>query len=119
MSRPTSINAVTLAVADMARAVGFYRALGFCLGYGGPDAAFTSFVVGEAYLNLQLADEPAATGWGRFIVHVEDVDAMHERVLAAGFDPEFAPRDATWGERYFHLQDPDGHEVSFARRLEG
>jgi uncharacterized glyoxalase superfamily protein PhnB len=24
------------------------------------------------------------------------------------------PRDAEWGERFFHLTDPDGHELSFA-----
>jgi hypothetical protein len=28
-----------------------------------------------------------------------------------------APRDAEWGERFFHLIDPDGHELSFARPL--
>jgi len=27
------------------------------------------------------------------------------------------PADAPWGERYFHILDPDGHELSFARRL--
>ena len=25
-----------------------------------------------------------------------------------------ALRDAEWGERFFHLTDPDGHELSFA-----
>ena len=25
------------------------------------------------------------------------------------------PRDAPWGERYFHMRDPDGHELSSAR----
>jgi uncharacterized glyoxalase superfamily protein PhnB len=28
-----------------------------------------------------------------------------------------APTDAPWGERYFHLRDPDGHELSFAKLL--
>jgi uncharacterized glyoxalase superfamily protein PhnB len=28
-----------------------------------------------------------------------------------------APSDAPWGERYFHVTDPDGHELSFARPL--
>src|ERR1700737_4496053 len=27
------------------------------------------------------------------------------------------PHDAEWGERFFHLIDPDGHELSFARPL--
>ncbi len=37
--------AVTLATHDMARAVRFYRSLGFVLRYGGEGAAFTSFAV--------------------------------------------------------------------------
>jgi catechol 2,3-dioxygenase-like lactoylglutathione lyase family enzyme len=45
------ISAVTLATHDMARAVRFYRALGFEPCYGGEDASFTSFRAGEAFLN--------------------------------------------------------------------
>lgn len=111
-----SISAVTLGVRDMVRSVHFYRSLGFVLRYGGEDASFTSFHVGNGYLNL-LAREPEGW-WGRIILYVSDVDAMHQRVLAAGITPDFEPRDATWGERYFHVVDPDGHELSFARPLE-
>jgi len=28
-----------------------------------------------------------------------------------------SPRDAAWGERFFHVTDPDGHELSFAEPL--
>ena len=42
---------------------------------------------------------------------------MHEQAQAVGIEPLFAPRDASWGERYFHLRDPDGHEISFTRPL--
>jgi uncharacterized glyoxalase superfamily protein PhnB len=42
---------------------------------------------------------------------------MYAQARAAGFTPETAPRDAEWGERYFHLRDPDGHALSFARPL--
>jgi uncharacterized glyoxalase superfamily protein PhnB len=49
------------------------------------------------------------------IFWVDDVDAMHDRTLAAGADPTGPPADAPWGERYFHVRDPDGHELSFAR----
>ena len=47
-----SMSAVTLATHDMARAVRFYRALGFDLRYGGERASFTSFLAGSSYLNL-------------------------------------------------------------------
>jgi catechol 2,3-dioxygenase-like lactoylglutathione lyase family enzyme len=115
-----SLSAVTLATADMAASVAFYEVLGLDLAYGGADADFTSYHVGpSAFLNLQLDPDwqPPTRVWGRFIVWVDDVDATHRRLLAAGVEPDFAPRDAPWGERYFHVRDPAGHEVSIARPL--
>ena len=113
-----SISAVTLATHDMAKAVRFYLALGFPLRYGGEDASFTSLSAGNACLNLTTeGSEREWAWWGRVIFYVSDVDAFHEQATAAGLVADFAPRDATWGERYFHISDPDGHELSFATRL--
>ena len=113
-----SISAITLATHDMRRAVRFYTALGFDLLYGGEDASFASFRAGSGYLNLTAqSDDRRWTWWGRAIFYVADVDAMHARVVAAGYAADTVPRDAAWGERYFHLTDPDGHELSFARPL--
>jgi uncharacterized glyoxalase superfamily protein PhnB len=111
----TGISAVTLATHDMARAVGFYRMLGFAVIHGGEDAAFTSFRAGDNFLNLIL--QPAArqwSWWGRLIFYDSDVDGLYRRLVTAGCRPEAAPRDAAWGERFFHITDPDGHELSFA-----
>jgi catechol 2,3-dioxygenase-like lactoylglutathione lyase family enzyme len=114
----TGISAITLATHDMARAVEFYRALGFTLKSGGADARFASFDAGAGYLNLTpMPAERSWSWWGRVIFYVDDVDVQHARACAAGLSPEFAPRDAPWGERYFHIVDPDGHELSFARPL--
>ena len=112
-----SISAVTLAVRDMARSVEFYRAAGFHLLYGGPDSEFSSFRVGEGYLNLTLRRDYEAHWWGRAIFHVADVDVSYRDVVASGLTPNTCPADAPWGERYFHLTDPDGHELSFAKPL--
>jgi catechol 2,3-dioxygenase-like lactoylglutathione lyase family enzyme len=113
-----SISAVTLTVADMRRSVEFYGALGFETKYGGPDADFTSYTVGEGFLNLALRSGYGGAGpWGRTIFYVTDVDAVYAAALAAGLRPETEPRDAAWGERYFHILDPDGHELSFARPI--
>lgn len=114
-----SINAVTLAVADMAGACRFYEALGFEVTFGGSQSPFTSFSAGQSFLNLQLnaAHTPPPAVWGRIIFWVDDVDDMYDRVLAAGATPHTAPSDAPWGERYFHVTDPAGHELSFARLL--
>jgi catechol 2,3-dioxygenase-like lactoylglutathione lyase family enzyme len=110
-----SISAITLATHDMPRAVRFYRMLGFEIAYGGEDGAFTSFRAGPNFLNL-IAQPPERTWswWGRVIFYDSDVDALHAKVVAAGYRPDTAPRDAQWGERFFHITDPDGHELSIA-----
>ena len=114
-----SINAVTLAVHHMSRSVRFYTALGFVVRYGGEHAAFTSLRAGSSCLNLiaQPADR-SWSWWGRVIFHVSDVDAFHRRAVEQGLTPTTVPADAPWGERYFHISDPDGHELSFARPRE-
>ncbi len=115
-----ALSAVTLMTADMEESVAFYDTLGLELAFGGPDASFTSMRIGPtAFLNLQLDETwtPPSVKWGRFIVWVDDVDAAHDRLVAAGHQPMMAPSDAVWGERYFHITDPAGHEVSIARRL--
>jgi catechol 2,3-dioxygenase-like lactoylglutathione lyase family enzyme len=112
------ISAITLGTHDMPRAVRFYLALGFEVLHGGEAASFTSFRAGAGYLNLVA--QPAErrwSWWGRVIFYVADVDAVYGRAREAGLEPAAVPRDAEWGERYFHLVDPDGHELSFARPL--
>ena len=113
-----SISAVTLAVTSMARALDFYRGkVGLSLLYGEETASFSSFKVGDGYLNLVLAPEGGWSWWGRVIFYVDDVDATYQRLLSAGLNPSTAPENAPWQERYFHIKDPDGHELSFARPL--
>jgi uncharacterized glyoxalase superfamily protein PhnB len=109
------ISAITLATHDMRRAVRFYRMLGFAMLYGGEDEGFTSFKVGRNLVNLIA--QPAArqrSWWGRVIFYHSDVDGLYARMVAAGCRIETPPRDAEWGERFFHITDPDGHELSFA-----
>lgn len=112
-----SLSAVTLVTTDMNSAVTFYESLGFVALYGGRDDDFTSFGVGDSFLNLQSAKRTQHEIWGRTIFWVADVDALYRRALAAGLQPSTEPADAPWGERYFHILDPDGHELSFARPL--
>jgi catechol 2,3-dioxygenase-like lactoylglutathione lyase family enzyme len=113
------ISAVTLAVRDMARSVEFYQLhVGLRLLYGGGTASFTSFAVSDGYLNLLWASDRELSWWGRVIFYVDNVDEMHQRLVDAGLSPTTAPEDAPWGERYFHISDPDGHELSFARPLQ-
>lgn len=115
-----SINAITLVTADMDRSVAFYEALGFVGVAGGAGSAFTTFRAGDGFLNIQLdpAHAPVPAIWGRPIFWVDDVDAMYRRCRDAGYVTATDPADGPWGERYFHVHDPDGHELSFARPLD-
>jgi catechol 2,3-dioxygenase-like lactoylglutathione lyase family enzyme len=111
----TGISAVTLATHNMARAVRFYRILELPLIHGGEDAAFTSFRAGDNFLNLiAQPQERRWSWWGRLIFYDPDIDALYARLVAAGVRPDSAPSDAARGQRFFHLTDPDGHELSFA-----
>ena len=110
------ISAVTFAVGDMARSVEFYRKLGFELLYGGECATFSSLRAGEAFVNLVASQRYEQRWWGRAIFRVDQVDVYYRALQAQGLTVE-SPRDAAWGERYFHITDPDGHELSFAELL--
>lgn len=116
---PMRIDAITFRVADMAASVAFYEALGFNLIFGGASEPFSTLTGDDCYVNLTApaAGEQISPEWGRVIFHVDDVDALHAQALAAGLVPRAAPRDAPWGERMFPINDPDGHDLSFAKRL--
>ena len=112
------ISAITFRVLNMKDSVQFYRdVLGMELLYGGEHATFSSLRANgseSAILNLEQGD--TVSRWGRLILHVTDVDAFWTHLNERGFRPDI-PRDASWGERYFHIRDPDGHELSFAKPL--
>src|SRR6516225_9989876 len=87
-----SISAITLATHDMARAVGFYRMLGFDVIYGGDDAAFTSFRAGTSYLNLIAQPaERTWSWWGRVIFYHSDVHARMQRVDVGMVEDDASP----------------------------
>ena len=114
-ARIQKISAVTLRVRNMQASVQFYRdVLGMEVLYGGERAKFSSLrPKDEQSAILNLEQGRSVTAWGRLIFHVSDVDVFWTQLKEMGFDPE-RPRGASWGERYFHMPDPDGHELSFA-----
>jgi catechol 2,3-dioxygenase-like lactoylglutathione lyase family enzyme len=116
--RVEKISAVTLKVASMRKSVRFYKdVLDMEVLFGGEEAFFSSLRAKVAeYPILNLEQGRSVTGWGRMIFYVSDVDAFWEYLRGKGFYPE-SPRDASWRERYFHMPDPDGHELSFARPI--
>ncbi len=109
---------MTFAVSDMPRSVRFYRKLGLERVSGGEESSFTSFQAGESFVNLIETKGYEGVWWGRAIFRVDEADTQYRLQVDAGLNPD-KPQDAAWGERYFHLTDPDGHELSFAELLQG
>ena len=112
------ISAITINVSDMAKSVHFYnKVLGLKILHGGEKAYFSSLqTLGAKDPILNLEQGPVTRDWGRIIFHVEDVDKFWAYLKEKKFNPD-RPRDAAWGERYFHLYDPDGHELSLAQPI--
>ena len=54
---------------------------------------------------------------GGFVVFVDDVDAHHDGVVAAGVMPDSAPVDQPYGQREYGVTDPEGHRWWIATRL--
>ena len=118
----TKISAVTLSVSDMKKSVDFYSKIpNFKIVYGGSDSQFTSFLIDDiakSYLNLKL-NETCSPDFGRIIFHVDDVDELfaymeNDETISVLGKLETKPEDAPWGERFFHMLDPDGYRLSFA-----
>ena len=118
----TKISAVTLLVSDMKKSVDFYSKIpNFKIVYGGPDSQFTSFLIDDiakSYLNLKL-NETHSTDYGRIIFYTDDVDELfaymqNDETISVLGKLESKPLDSSWGERFFHVLDPDGYKMSFA-----
>ncbi len=117
--RVERIDAITLATANMPASLTFYEALGFAISFGDSSSSFITLESGSCFVNLWEVEVSAlpARWWGRTIFHVDNVDLVYQRAIAAGLSPEDEPRDAPWGERFFAIQDPSGHDLSFAKKL--
>ena len=109
----------------MKRSVEFYSKIpNFKVVYGGSDSQFTSFLIDDtakSYINLKL-NETHSTDFGRIIFYTDDVDELfaymqNDKTVSGLGKFESKPQDATWGERFFHMLDPDGYKLSFATPL--
>ena len=116
----------------MKKSCKFYsRIPGFKIVYGrSNDDIFTTFKIGEdimMYLNLELSTNTNITtthvdnrrNFGIIIFHTEDVDELYSHFKSDASISELVsfenePTDALWGERFFHMRDPDGYQLSFA-----
>ena len=111
-------------VRDMAASLRFYRLLGLAIPEGVEGEAFVEVITPNGY-RLSWNTEAMIKGidpeWvepvgGRLAVafkcdSTREVDALHQRLVEAGYASRKAPWDAFWGQRYATVMDPDGNTV--------
>ncbi|MGE5821722.1 MAG: VOC family protein [Nitrososphaerota archaeon] len=133
MSTVSRISAVTLLIKDMERSCSFYSKIpGFKLTFGGyHHGFFTTYEIGQntsVYLNLELfklndhSKYEHSKNFVKIILRVNDVDKLYhyfknDRIISNLISFENEPTDASWGERYFHIRDPDDYLLSFAQLI--
>jgi hypothetical protein len=121
----------------MERSCNFYSNIpGFKLTYGGAsNDSFTTYQIGKynniAFLNLELkklSDNDStdqgnnSNNFGRIIFYTDDVDRLYtyfktNKSISNLIRLENKPVDAPWNERYFHIREPDGFQLSFAQPI--
>jgi uncharacterized protein len=119
------VSVITLGVADLARARGFYEALGWSTG-AAPEDDVVFFQAGDMVLALwdraRLAEDSAVAdspGWGGVTLALNlgspaEVDAAIEEARAAGAEIGREPAETFWGGYSGLFLDPDGHPWEIA-----
>ena len=128
MIKPHTIDIV---VADMGKALAFYRTLGLAAPSDRDDDVQVEITTpGGATIGLVREDLVRSTNphWvtpvGQRVTFacrcdsVGEVDTVYEHMCDAGYRGLKEPWDAVWGQRYAFLQDPDGNRVDIFAPLE-
>jgi predicted N-acetyltransferase YhbS/predicted lactoylglutathione lyase len=117
---PQRVSLITLGVADLAAARGFYAALGWVEADASPSVAFFQMqgqvlgLFGRADLASDQGWTAAALGTGavtlaQSFASVAEVDAAFSAALAAGGTALKSPEKVFWGGYSGYWADPDGH----------
>jgi catechol 2,3-dioxygenase-like lactoylglutathione lyase family enzyme len=118
------LNAIGIAVSDMAASIRFYRLLGLDVPET-PDEGHVDvflpngvrFMLDSEEIIRSFLPEWSRQNGNQVSLALEcaspaEVDEIYSRVTAAGFEGEKEPWDAYWGQRYALLGDPDGVRVN-------
>jgi uncharacterized glyoxalase superfamily protein PhnB len=124
------LNAIGIAVSDMASSIRFYRLVGLDVPETPDEGHVDAFLPNgvrfmldsEEVMRSFREDWTRQTG-NQLGLALEcaspaEVDETYARVTDAGFRGEKEPWDAFWGQRYAMLLDPDGVEISLYAALE-
>ena len=114
------VTQIHVSVTDLDRAVGFYRdVLGIPLLFQVPGQPMAFFASGQVRLYLGVPEDPGFASRCTLYFGVDDIDAEHERLVAAGVPALDAPhvvhRDGTTELWMSFFTDPDGHHLAITQ----
>ncbi|CRZ18988.1 VOC family protein [Mycolicibacterium neworleansense] len=120
---------IEIVTADLPRSLDFYRLLGLDVPQpdgphvevalpGGNRLAFdTEEVIAGMHPGWTPPSGPGRVALAFGLDAPGDVDALYERLTAAGHPGTLKPFDAPWGQRYATVEDPDGTSVDLFAAL--
>jgi uncharacterized glyoxalase superfamily protein PhnB len=123
------LNAIGIAVSDMAASIRFYRLLGLDVPETPDEGHVDAFLPNGVRFMLDSEEiiRSFLPDWSRQngnqvslaleCASPSEVDEIYARVTSAGFEGEKEPWDAFWGQRYALLGDPDGVRVNLYAAL--
>lgn len=116
-----SLAGLTLHVEDVERSRDFYMRIPGAVLLQHRPGEFALLQFGAGRLGLLTNRYVGGAGGPGFHVELSaslaGVDSVYEQVRANGIEPQEAPTDRSWGERTFHVSDPDGNLIEFDSRL--
>lgn len=125
------IDAVSVTSSNIAKSAEFYRLLGFEFADVAPDEDHVEpkpqkgsarLMIDSEKLMAQMGNtNPQPANHSSFAIQYdlpEEVNAVCQKITAAGFSVEKEPWDAFWGQRYAVVVDPAGYKVDLYAYLE-
>lgn len=112
-----------IATSDLDRLLRFYTELfGAVQFLRVPDDGpmfYVGLSVGNSELGLVVNNDIEGGTSGRMLLSIDvpSVDALLERVEAAGGTVLGPPNDMPWGQRVAHISDPDGNDVNLTQPI--
>ncbi|PYS76197.1 MAG: hypothetical protein DMF66_16015 [Acidobacteria bacterium] len=92
--------------------LGFSRQFAHRLDEAEPDPCYMGLTRDGVRLHASSFPGDGVSGGVVFLL-VEDVDALHEELVAKGVPIDTGPIDQTWGKREMYVKDADGNSIRF------
>jgi len=107
----TSLEGVSLHVADVEKSVAFYSNLpGAQLILHRP-GQFAKFKIGDGH--VQVVATPPEEKSFHIEMNTPDLQVLYDHLKAAGIEPDGPPTKRSFGRTNFRVHDPDGNILEF------